>query len=109
MADLFDNVWGEKKTVLYDNTLDLTLPVSAVRTSLYLPRLTPGKIALFVIAVAGFGRNVSWQSDLVAPSGHKLAFKVNWTSLCVGTPRNNVLTGCVACGLPGSVHQDCHS
>ncbi|KIP06369.1 hypothetical protein PHLGIDRAFT_515467 [Phlebiopsis gigantea 11061_1 CR5-6] len=58
MTDLFDNVWGEKEKVVYDNALDMTLP-----------------IALFVIAVAGFGRNVSWQSDLVAPSGHKLAFK----------------------------------
>lgn len=35
---------------------------------------------MFVIAVAGFGRSVSWQTDLVAPPGHKLAFKV--PSLC---------------------------
>lgn len=29
MTDLFENVWGEKQEVVYDNVLDLTLPVSA--------------------------------------------------------------------------------
>lgn len=28
MTDLFENVWGEKQEVVYDNVLDLTLPVS---------------------------------------------------------------------------------
>lgn len=27
MTDLFDNVWGEKEKVVYDNALDMTLPV----------------------------------------------------------------------------------
>nr|BAL05179.1 cytochrome P450 [Phanerodontia chrysosporium] len=32
-------------------------------------------VALFVISVAGFGKNAFWQSDLLPPSGHKLSFK----------------------------------
>jgi len=58
MNDLFDNVWGNRSEVVVDHCLDITLP-----------------IALFVIGVAGFGRQVSWTSDLVVPPGHQMTFK----------------------------------
>ena len=77
MLDLFENVWGEKKEVVYDNVLDMTLPVS-VYPAIVEDALTALEVAMFVIAVAGFGRRVSWQTDLVAPEGHKLAFKVHY-------------------------------
>ncbi|KAN0127114.1 Cytochrome P450, partial [Lactarius tabidus] len=32
-------------------------------------------IALFVIGVAGFGRRVTWTSDLTVPAGHQMTFK----------------------------------
>ncbi|KAH9998676.1 cytochrome P450 [Russula vinacea] len=58
MVDLFDNVWGDRSEVVVDHCLEITLP-----------------IALFVIGVAGFGRRVTWTSDLVVPSGHQMTFK----------------------------------
>ncbi|KAI0298659.1 cytochrome P450 [Multifurca ochricompacta] len=58
MKDLFDNVWGNKSEVVVDHGVDITLP-----------------IALFVIGVAGFGRRVTWTSDLVPPPGHQMALK----------------------------------
>lgn len=32
---------------------------------------------MFVIGVAGFGQEISWQDDLVVPPGHKMSFKVS--------------------------------
>ncbi|KAI0252522.1 cytochrome P450 [Lactifluus subvellereus] len=58
MLDLFDNVWGDKSEIILDHCLDITLP-----------------IALFVIGVAGFGRRVTWTSDLTIPPGHQMTFK----------------------------------
>jgi len=58
MMDLFDNVWGDRSEIAVDHCLDITLP-----------------IALFVIGVAGFGRQVTWTSDLVVPPGHQMTFK----------------------------------
>ncbi|KAH9962276.1 cytochrome P450 [Lactifluus volemus] len=58
MLDLFSNVWGDKSEVIVDHFLDITLPT-----------------ALFVIGIAGFGRQVSWTSDLVIPPGHQMTFK----------------------------------
>jgi len=58
MSDLFDNVWGDSPEVVFDHCLDITLP-----------------IALFVIGAAGFGRRVTWTSDLVVPLGHQMTFK----------------------------------
>ncbi|EKM51238.1 uncharacterized protein PHACADRAFT_263271 [Phanerochaete carnosa HHB-10118-sp] len=59
MMDLFENLWGSREEIAVDHVVDsITLPV-----------------ALFVISVAGFGRQVSWQSDLVPSPGHKLSFK----------------------------------
>jgi cytochrome P450 len=58
MFDLFDNVWGDKPEIVCDHCVDITLP-----------------IALFVIGVAGFGRRVTWTSDLIVPPGHQMTFK----------------------------------
>ncbi|KAH9172788.1 cytochrome P450 [Lactarius sanguifluus] len=58
MFDLFDNVWGDSPEIVLDHCVDITLP-----------------IALFVIGVAGFGRRVTWASDLSVPPGHQMPFK----------------------------------
>jgi len=58
MNDLFDNVWGDRSEIVVDHCVDITLP-----------------IALFVIGVAGFGRRVTWTSDLVIPPDHQMTFK----------------------------------
>jgi hypothetical protein len=93
MIDLFDNVWGDRSEIVVDHCLDVTLPVRfpyishALTLSQHL-----GQIALFVIGVAGrlypiatvalsctwtigFGRQVTWTSDLVVPPGHQMTFK----------------------------------
>ncbi|KAH9172708.1 cytochrome P450 [Lactarius sanguifluus] len=58
MFDLFNNVWGDSPEIVLDHCADITLP-----------------IALFVIGVAGFGRRVTWTSNLVVPPGHQMTFK----------------------------------
>ncbi|KAH9074397.1 cytochrome P450 [Lactarius deliciosus] len=58
MFDLFDNVWGDSPEIVLDHCVDITLP-----------------IALFVIGVAGFGRRLTWTSDLSVPPGHQMPFK----------------------------------
>ncbi|KAH9057198.1 family 614/534 cytochrome P450 [Lactarius vividus] len=58
MFDLFDNVWGDSPEIVLDHCVDITLP-----------------IALFVVGVAGFGRRVTWTSDLTVPPGHQMTFK----------------------------------
>ncbi|KAI9438703.1 cytochrome P450 [Lactarius indigo] len=58
MFDLFDHVWGDNPEIVLDHCVDITLP-----------------IALFVIGVAGFGRRVTWTSDLIVPPGHQMTFK----------------------------------
>ncbi|KZV87709.1 cytochrome P450 [Exidia glandulosa HHB12029] len=50
--------WKGKDEVVVDHIVDMTLP-----------------IALFVISVAGFGRPVSWDDDVVIPAGHRMTFK----------------------------------
>ncbi|CAL1699490.1 unnamed protein product [Somion occarium] len=58
VKDLFDNVWENRKEVIYEHALDITMP-----------------LALFVIGAAGFGRRIGWNDEMVAPPGHKLTFK----------------------------------
>jgi len=58
MLDMFEIVWKYDDEVSIDHGMDITLP-----------------IALFVIAIAGFGRRISWSDDLNIPPGHKMAFK----------------------------------
>ncbi|KAI9438702.1 cytochrome P450 [Lactarius indigo] len=58
VLDLFDNVWGDNPEIVLDHCIDITLP-----------------IALFVIGAAGFGRRVTWTSDLIVPPGHQMTFK----------------------------------
>ncbi|KZT39759.1 cytochrome P450 [Sistotremastrum suecicum HHB10207 ss-3] len=57
MDDLYANVWGVKESVDVDHCLDLTLP-----------------IALMVLSVAGFGKNMSWAEDGLPSPGRKLPF-----------------------------------
>ncbi|KAJ7583975.1 cytochrome P450 [Mycena floridula] len=58
MLDLFDNVWKDKKETHLDNALDMTL-----------------SIALQTIGIAGFGRNISSNSETTPPPGYELTFK----------------------------------
>ncbi|THV03109.1 cytochrome P450 [Dendrothele bispora CBS 962.96] len=67
MEDLFTNVWGDQDTMVVDHCVDITLP-----------------IALFVIGVAGFGRKISWQSDLIIPPNHSMTFKDALHEVTVG-------------------------
>ena len=94
MEDLFDNVWGGQSEIVVDHCVDITLPVRYVCDLSSMPCLipTPLQIALFVIGVAGslcpisivpdsyerilgFGRRLTWTSDLVIPPGHQMTFK----------------------------------
>ncbi|KAH9066972.1 cytochrome P450 [Lactarius deliciosus] len=52
MFDLFDNVWGDSPEIVLDHC-----------------------IALFVVGAAGFGRRVTWTSDLSVPPDHQMTFK----------------------------------
>ncbi|KAF9524181.1 cytochrome P450 [Crepidotus variabilis] len=58
MDSLFDDVWAEKKSIVIEHGVNLTLP-----------------LALFVIGVAGFGQNMSWSDDETVPFGRKMTFK----------------------------------
>ncbi|KAF9450841.1 cytochrome P450 [Macrolepiota fuliginosa MF-IS2] len=58
MNDLFNNVWGSKEVITVDHCRDVTLP-----------------IALFVIGIAGFGREMTWREDSSIPPGHQMTFK----------------------------------
>lgn len=79
MNDLFDNVWGEKQIITTDHAIDITLPVRVIRRNEHNHQLKLcTQIALFVIGVAGFGRRLSWEEDLVIPPGHDMAFKVGY-------------------------------
>ncbi|KAI9508564.1 cytochrome P450 [Russula earlei] len=58
VTDLFDSIWRDKSSIVVDHCLDITLP-----------------LALFIIGAAGFGRRMTWTSDLVVPPGYQMAFK----------------------------------
>ncbi|KII87602.1 hypothetical protein PLICRDRAFT_54684 [Plicaturopsis crispa FD-325 SS-3] len=58
MQDMFNTKWENRDEIVVDHTVDITLP-----------------IALFVIGVAGFGRNITWKEDTVLPAGHQMTFK----------------------------------
>ncbi|KAN0113945.1 cytochrome P450, partial [Russula decolorans] len=61
MMDLFDNVWGDKSEVVVDHCADLTLPISVAIVS-WQP-------------ILGFGRRVTWTTNLIVPPGHRMTFK----------------------------------
>ncbi len=69
MFDLFDNVWGDSPEIVVDHCVDITLPD------------------------LGFGRRVTWTSDLTAPPGHQMPFKDALHVVCanlilkVGAPK----------------------
>ncbi|TDL22809.1 cytochrome P450 [Rickenella mellea] len=56
--DMFQNAWRDQKEVVVDHCVDVTLT-----------------LALLVIGTAGFGRSISWESDLQIPPGHQMSFK----------------------------------
>ncbi|KAN0136291.1 cytochrome P450 monooxygenase [Lactarius tabidus] len=66
MFDLFENVWGDKPEVVLDHCLDITLPVVIILLFLFL---------LVLQLDVGFGRRVTWTSDLIIPPGHQMTFK----------------------------------
>ncbi|KAK7681337.1 hypothetical protein QCA50_015428 [Cerrena zonata] len=55
---LFRNVWGDNKEVVYDNALDMTVP-----------------LALRVIGAAGFGYRMAWKDETNVPDGHRMIFQ----------------------------------
>ncbi|EAU86303.2 614/534 cytochrome P450 [Coprinopsis cinerea okayama7 len=57
VLELFEDVWGDKKTIEVNNFLDITLPIT-----------------LFVFSGAGLGNHMSWKDEEI-PKGHKLSFK----------------------------------
>ncbi|TDL16150.1 cytochrome P450 [Rickenella mellea] len=65
--DMFQNAWREQEEVVVDHCVDVTLTV-----------------ALLVIGTAGFGRNISWESDLQIPPGHQMSFKEALNVVSVG-------------------------
>ncbi|KAF9054617.1 cytochrome P450 [Panaeolus papilionaceus] len=58
MIGLFNEVWKGKESIVVNHVVEITLP-----------------IALFIISVAGFGRDISWADDEAIPSGHTMSFK----------------------------------
>jgi hypothetical protein len=92
MTDLFDNVWGDRSEIVVDHCLHVTLPVYYLIFTLISILKDLFQIALFVIGVAGslrlvlanldsrkgtqgFGRRMTWTSDLDVPPGHQMTFK----------------------------------
>ncbi|KAK0241060.1 cytochrome P450 [Armillaria nabsnona] len=57
-GDLINTVWKNKDVVEVEHAVDVTLP-----------------IALNLIGVAGFGRKMDWQADMVLPPGHEMPFR----------------------------------
>jgi hypothetical protein len=93
MTDLFDSVWGDKSEIVIDHCVDITVPVRhlCLISCFALPR-HPGRLrfsssvlqvvyVLFPVVLdscertQGFGRRVTWTSDLVVPPGHQMTFK----------------------------------
>ncbi|TCD70732.1 hypothetical protein EIP91_002108 [Steccherinum ochraceum] len=58
MNDLFENVWGGKKEVVFDHALEVFMP-----------------IALFVVGAAAFGRRMTWNEKFVPSAPGQLSFK----------------------------------
>ncbi|EFI27131.1 614/534 cytochrome P450 [Coprinopsis cinerea okayama7 len=57
LSDLFEDVWGDRKSIEIDHCLELTMPIT-----------------LYVLGGAGFGSRMTWKEDTVRP-GHQLSFK----------------------------------
>jgi hypothetical protein len=91
MFDLFDNVWGDSPEIVLDHCVEITLPVGRVETlphnfsdfSVRSPFLSSASQVVYIyssIAFScsrdlGFGRRVTWTSDLIVPPGHQMTFK----------------------------------
>ncbi|KAI0739084.1 cytochrome P450 [Daedaleopsis nitida] len=58
MEALFRDVWGDRKVVEVNHILEVTVPIT-----------------LLVISIAGFGRRISWDDDIITPPGHSMTFK----------------------------------
>ncbi|PPQ67222.1 hypothetical protein CVT26_007295 [Gymnopilus dilepis] len=72
---LFADVWHDKDVITVDHAVDITLPVAFLSAFLYTKSAYSVQIALFVIGVAGFGRDMSWRDDDLVPPGHLMTFK----------------------------------
>jgi hypothetical protein len=92
MTDLFDSVWSDKSEIVVDHCVDITVPVRHLSFHALPYPDTPGRslfssLVLQVVYVLfpvvldscertqGFGRRVTWTSDLVVPPGHQMTFK----------------------------------
>jgi cytochrome P450 len=76
IMDLLDNVWGDRSEIVVDHFLEVTLPTSLV-----------------AISAAGFGRRVTWTTDLVVPPGHQMTFKDALRTLSTNFPLIIILPG----------------
>ena len=91
MNDLFDNVWGDRSEIIVDHCVDITLPVRFVRLGPYpFPNISirlrssssvsqvvyaPSQLLNLMTSTPGFGRRVTWTSDIVVPPGYQMTFK----------------------------------
>ena len=111
MFDLFDNVWGDSPEIVVDHCVDITLPVGQLWTLPYTlsdvsvrsPFLSSALQVVYILLLnrcilmlqldLGFGRRVTWTSDLTAPPGHQMPFKDALHVVCanlilkVGAPK----------------------
>lgn len=67
MQELFHDVWRDEETTVSKNVLDITLAISQ-----------------FIIGIAGFGRNMTWQRESNIPEGHNMTFRDALHDVCNG-------------------------
>lgn len=67
MQELVHDVWGDEEISTSENVLDVTLAISQ-----------------FIIGIAGFGRNMSWQKESTIPAGHNMTFRDALSDTCDG-------------------------
>ncbi|KAK0466747.1 cytochrome P450 [Desarmillaria tabescens] len=67
MQELFHDVWRDEEEAKAENVLDITLAITQ-----------------FIIGIAGFGRNMSWQRESNIPEGHSMTFRDALYHVCDG-------------------------
>ena len=76
MQELFEDVWGDKKEIVFDHALDLPFKVMILCWIRQTDWTLSTQITLFVIGAAGFGKKISWKDTSLPPAGHKMNFQV---------------------------------
>jgi len=68
MDGLFNEVWAGKDVISLDHTHEITLAIT-----------------LFVIGIAGFGQQMSWNDDKIIPKGRQMSMNEALHIVCKGT------------------------